>query len=44
MQGHSGAQLWYKNYNFLLCKASVNSGITKCKISSQYDLETIHFF
>ena len=43
MQGLSGAQLWYEN-NFLLCEASVNLGITKCKISSQYGPETIHVF
>ena len=42
MQDPSGAQLWYEN-NFLLCEASVNLGITKCKISSQYGPETTHF-
>ena len=43
MQGLSSAQLWYEN-NFLLCEASVNLGITKGKVSSQYGPETIHFF
>ena len=43
MQGLGGPQLWYGN-NFLLCEASVNLGITKCKISSQYGPETINFF
>ena len=43
MQGLSGAQLWYE-ISFLLCEASVNLGITKCKISSQYGPETINFF
>ena len=42
MQGLSGAQLWHENY-FLSCEASVNLGITKCKISSQYGPETTHF-
>ena len=43
MQGLSGTQLWYE-INFLFCEALVNLGITKCKISSQYGPETIHFF
>ena len=43
MQGLSGAQLWYE-ISFLLCEASVNLGIAKCKISSQYGPETINFF
>ena len=43
MQGLGGPQLWYGN-NFLLCEASVNLGITKSKISSQYGPETINFF
>ena len=42
MQGFSGAQLWYEN-NFLLCEVSVNLGVTKCKISSQYGPQTTHF-
>ena len=42
MQGLGGAQLWHEN-NFLLCEASVNLGITKCKISSQYATETTPF-
>ena len=42
MQGLSGAQLWYEN-NLLLCEVLVNLGITKCKFSSQYGPETIHF-
>ena len=42
MQGLSGAQFWYEN-NFLLCEASVNLEISRCKISSQYGPETTHF-
>ena len=42
MQGLSGAQFWYEN-NFLLCEASVDLEITRCKISSQYGPEIIRF-
>ena len=38
----TGTQLWYEN-NFLLCEVSVNLGIAKWKISSQYGPENIYF-
>ena len=43
MQGLGGAQLWHEN-NFLLCEASVNLGITKCKVFQVNMLQKLLLF